>query len=247
MKLNRIGNKLGLVGAFGVVLAVGMVANQIVSEKKVTEATATADRYQSVAESALLAHVDLRQVQLRARKIRLARNVAEVDTSLGEMRGFDESGQKNAGAAYQSAVKPENKERFRKVKALMAEFSAGVDELGKVQKQALAQIDKRTEVSGGWTKEMDAMLASPVLARLDEREAIEKQLHRADAKLNLMRAQVWRFGATGDPSIPRRDRQDQGRGGGDPQAGRELVRRQGIPDGPFGTADDCRQVRRRQR
>ena len=32
IKLNRIGNKLGLAGAVGVLLAIGMVANQMVTE-----------------------------------------------------------------------------------------------------------------------------------------------------------------------------------------------------------------------
>jgi hypothetical protein len=38
IKFNRIGNKLGIAGAFGVVLAAGMVANQLMSEAKVSEA-----------------------------------------------------------------------------------------------------------------------------------------------------------------------------------------------------------------
>ena len=32
IKLNRIGNKLGLAGALGVLLAIGMVANQMITE-----------------------------------------------------------------------------------------------------------------------------------------------------------------------------------------------------------------------
>src|SRR3989442_19559 len=35
IKLNRIGNKLGFAGAIGVLLAVGMVANQMMSEAEV--------------------------------------------------------------------------------------------------------------------------------------------------------------------------------------------------------------------
>ena len=35
IKLNRIGNKLGLAGAVGVLLAIGMVANQMVTESKI--------------------------------------------------------------------------------------------------------------------------------------------------------------------------------------------------------------------
>ena len=38
IKLNRIGNKLGAVGLLGVVLAGGMVANQMVSESTIDAA-----------------------------------------------------------------------------------------------------------------------------------------------------------------------------------------------------------------
>ena len=34
IKLNRIGNKLGLAGAVGVLLAIGMVANQMITESE---------------------------------------------------------------------------------------------------------------------------------------------------------------------------------------------------------------------
>ena len=37
INLNRIGNKLGLAGAVGVLLAIGMVANQMVTESAVYE------------------------------------------------------------------------------------------------------------------------------------------------------------------------------------------------------------------
>ena len=38
IKLNRIGNKLGAVGLFGVLLSGGMVANQMVSESAINSA-----------------------------------------------------------------------------------------------------------------------------------------------------------------------------------------------------------------
>jgi hypothetical protein len=56
IKFNRIGNKLGLAGAFGILLAGGMVANQMMTEASVGRATDVADRSQRVAESALSAH-----------------------------------------------------------------------------------------------------------------------------------------------------------------------------------------------
>jgi methyl-accepting chemotaxis protein len=201
IKFNRIGNKLGIAGAFGVLLAAGMIANQLMSEAKVSEADNVAARYQAVADSALSAHLELRQMQLRARTIRLARSIAEVDQNLDEMKKFEASGLKFVGFAQENALKAENKERFQKIKSLMAEYSAGIAELGSAQKKLLAEIDKRVEVSTEWTKALDAELASPALAKLEQHDTIEKQFGRADAKLNLMRAQVWRFSATGDPKL----------------------------------------------
>jgi methyl-accepting chemotaxis protein len=52
-----------------------------------------------------------------------------------------------------------------------------------------------------WTKAVEAELGSPALAKLDNRTEIEKALHQADAKVNTLRAAVWRLGATGDTSL----------------------------------------------
>jgi nitrogen fixation/metabolism regulation signal transduction histidine kinase len=117
------------------------------------------------------------------------------------MKKFEASGVKFVGFAQENALKAENKERFQKIKSLMAEYSAGIAELGSAQKTLLAEIDKRVEISMEWTKALDAELASPALAKLERHDAIEKQFSLADAKLNLMRAQVWRFSATGDPKL----------------------------------------------
>ena len=74
IKLNRIGNKLGLAGAVGVLLAIGMVANQMVTESRIEEGSERATRSQQVADNSLSAHIDLRKIQLAASAVRLARN-----------------------------------------------------------------------------------------------------------------------------------------------------------------------------
>ena len=76
IKFNSIGNKLGLAGAIGVLLAVGMVANQMMTESRVAGVNDRADRAQRVTEGALAAHADLRQVQLAGRNLRLARTTS---------------------------------------------------------------------------------------------------------------------------------------------------------------------------
>ncbi len=147
IKLNRIGYKLGLAGAIGVLLSVGMAANQMMTEATVAGASDRAGRSQRVADAALSAHLDLRKMQLTARDVRLARTPAEVEKSVANLEKFKQSEIKEIDAALASAQKPETKERLQKIKSLMESFATGVEDLGKAQTTLLAQIDKRSAIS----------------------------------------------------------------------------------------------------
>src|SRR6266568_1363986 len=201
IRLNRIGNKLGLAGVFGILLAGGMVANQMMTEASVGRATDVADRSQRVAESALSAHSNLRQIEIQARNIRMARTQDEVEKNAAGMRRFAAAAGNDIDTAFATAMRPESKERLQKIKSLTSSFVSGVEDFAKTQGNLLAQIDKRSAISMEWTKAVEAELGSPVLAKLDNRAEIEKALHQADAKVNMLRAAVWRLGATGDTSL----------------------------------------------
>ena len=201
IKFNRIGNKLGLAGAFGILLAGGMVANQMTTEASVGRATDVADRSQRVAESALSAHSNLRQIEIQARNIRMARTQDEVEKNAAGMRRFAAAAANDIDTAFATAMTPESKERLQKIKSLTSSFMSGVEDFAKTQGNLLAQIDKRSAISMEWTKAVEAELGSPALAKLDNHAEIEKALHQADAKVNMLRAAVWRLGATGDTSL----------------------------------------------
>jgi methyl-accepting chemotaxis protein len=201
IKLNRIGYKLGLAGAVGVLLAIGMAANQMMTDATVSAVNDRAGRSQRVSDSSLAANLAMRQMELAGRNIRLARVPAEVEKNVALLERLKATETSQLEAALASAQKPETKERLQKIKSLMDRFSAGVEEIAKAQATLLAQTDKRSAISGEWTKALDAELASPTLAKLDNRAEVEKLLHQADAKVNALRAMVWRLGATGDASL----------------------------------------------
>jgi methyl-accepting chemotaxis protein len=201
IKFNRIGYKLGLAGAIGVLLAVGMAANQMMTEATVTDVTERAGRSQGVADSSISAHLDLRKMQLTARDIRLARTVADVEKAAADLQRFKASEAKQLEIALATSQKPETKERLQQIKSLMDSFAAAVEDLAKAQTTLLAQIDKRQVVSSEWTKSLAAELTSPALTKMDNRGEIERLLFQADAKVNSLRAAVWRLGATGDVSL----------------------------------------------
>jgi len=201
IKLNRIGNKLGLAGAIGVLLAVGLVANQMMTEAKIAGASERAGRSQLVADSSLAAQLDLRKMQLSMRDVRLARTAAEVEKAAADLQRFKLSEAREIEAALATAPGQEARERLQKIRSLMDSFSAAVEDLAKAQATLLAQIDKRTAISGEWTRKLETELASPALAKLDNRLEIERLLFQADAKVNALRAAAWRLGATGDASL----------------------------------------------
>src|SRR5260370_11003698 len=129
IKLNRIGYKLGLAGAVGVLLSIGMVANQIMTESTVGEVNAAADRQQYVADNVRAAEVSVRQTQLAGRNIRLQRTPAEVDKAAAEMRQFKAAGEKQIDAALAVAADPVVLERLQKIIAQMGEYTFGAGEL----------------------------------------------------------------------------------------------------------------------
>nr|WP_249150535.1 methyl-accepting chemotaxis protein [Bradyrhizobium sp. JYMT SZCCT0180] len=201
IKLNRIGYKLGLAGAVGILLAGGMVANQMMSERAIEAANSRADRSQRVIDAAISANLNGRQIELAARNIRLSTKAADVERNAADLNRLKATETKALDDAQAIAAIPDIKQRLEKIRSLMNSYTTGVDELAKTQLNLLAVIDKRSAISAEWTKAIETQLASPALAKLDNKLEIEKLLHMADAKVNALRAMVWRLGATGDVSL----------------------------------------------
>src|SRR5262245_33077220 len=174
IRLNLIGNKLGLAGAIGVLLAAGMVANQMITEGKIEETGERAARSQRVADSSQSAHLDLRKIQLATSDVRLARTPAEVEKAVADLQRYKSSETTQLDAALATAQNPATRERLEKIKSLMESFGTAVEDLAKAQTTLLAQIEKRSAISAEWTKAVEAQLAAPSLAKADNRLEIER-------------------------------------------------------------------------
>ena len=122
IKLNRIGYKLGLAGALSVVLAVGMVANQMVTETHVAGSTERAGRSQRVADSSLAAHLDLRKMQLTAREVRLARTPPMSKRSSPTCNASRPPKPGNWRSRWRPPRTPETKERLAQDQILDGQF-----------------------------------------------------------------------------------------------------------------------------
>jgi len=197
IKLNRIGNKLGVVGAVGVLLAIGMIANQWMTESSVSEVNKLADVQQSMVENVLAAEVSVQQIQLAGRNIRLQRTPAEVEQTAVEMRKFKGIAEKQIDDARVVSKNPVNIERLNKITAAIANYTAGIEDLAKVQSEIFVKTDKRTEISSEWATVFAAQLQSPALVELTNRQEVEMLLQQADSKINALRAAAWRLSSMG--------------------------------------------------
>lgn len=199
-KLNRIGNKLGLAGLFGILLAVGLLVNQMISESAVKLASQRADAQEAVAIHALEANIGLRRMQLAVRDIRLATTPAAVQTGAKALGEAHAATKKQLDAAISLVLRPENKERLVKIESHAGEYRKAASELAQAQTKIFSIVQKRNELTGQWARTFDAVLASPALAAAANRLEIEKGLLDADSTFNAVRSATWRFASTGDES-----------------------------------------------
>jgi methyl-accepting chemotaxis protein len=199
MTLNRIGNKLGLAGAFGVLLAAGLMANQMSTDASVAAAHERAEKAERVIERTISANLNMRQSQIGGRSARFARTPAEIDAAVADIKRHSTAMFADLDAALENAKSQagqENADRLNKIKSVMTSYAAGSQELANAQRAALEQTELRGIVTVEWSKAFDGALA--LTPRLPTREEVEKLLFLADSKLNLMRALAFRFGLTGD-------------------------------------------------
>ncbi len=200
IKLNRIGNKLGAVGLFGLLLSGGMVANQMVSEQTINSANHRAGVQQTIADHTLQGNVALRGMELAMRDIRQSKNPPELAKSLDGLNAASAALTRELDVAIGNVEKSDDKERLQKIRSLAVEYHSHTSEIGKAQLKIFEITGKRNERSAAWTKTFEDLLLLPAMIRAANRSDVEKVLNEADSMFNSVRSATWRLIATGDES-----------------------------------------------
>jgi methyl-accepting chemotaxis protein len=203
VKLNRIGNKLGAAGLLGILLAGGMLANQMISEASITRANERATAQSTIAEHTLEANVALRRMQLSVRDVRLSSTAPDVEKHAKALNDAYERIKKELGISISLMVRPENKARLERVAGLADQYAKAASDLAETQLKIFQITGKRAEFTAHWSKTFDGAMSSPALAAAPNRPELEKLLWEADSMFNAMRAATWRFAATGDENQKR--------------------------------------------
>jgi methyl-accepting chemotaxis protein len=200
IKLNRIGNKLGIVGLFGVLLSGGMVANQMVSETAINSANHRAGVQQTIADHTLQGNIALRGMELAVRDIRQSKNPPELEKGLGGLNAAFTAVTRELDVAIGNVANPDDKERLQKIRSLAVEYNDHASAIGKAQLKIFEITKKRNDRSADWTRTFEGLLLSPALIRAANRSDVEKVLNEADSMFNSVRSATWQLIATGDES-----------------------------------------------
>jgi methyl-accepting chemotaxis protein len=198
IKFNRIGNKLGLASLVSILLSVGMVANQSLTEQSITDANRRADVDQQIADNALRAESEMRSMQLAVRGVRLARTKPDVEKLRGEFSAAQAAQAKWLDAAISLALLPETRELFTKLRASTQKYAEGADEQAQLHTKLLDLNGRRVTLSGEWDGRVEKLYALLGKSEPANRSATEANLRDADGALNAVRAEGWQFFSTGE-------------------------------------------------
>jgi methyl-accepting chemotaxis protein len=189
----RIGTKLGITAGVSVLLVGGMLTNQLLGNRTITESSRMMLVNTSNRASAQSAETGMLRAQLALRDIGLAPSVEALDAGLRALRESTAEAGAQADAAGQRAARPVMQELYREIKVLIEDYAASGSELAAAQKVAIAGAISGREASEVWMHAFEALLASPHLAGAVNRLAIEVCLREANTSFNAGRAAAWPY------------------------------------------------------
>ncbi|MEH2481934.1 methyl-accepting chemotaxis protein [Nitrobacteraceae bacterium AZCC 2146] len=195
IKINSIGNKLGLAGLVGILLSMGAVANQMRTESAVAEVNRHAGVQQTIADYARMTEAELGNMRFANRAVRMALTSAEVEKGNAETLAAKAAQDKSLDAALALAVKPETKERFTKIKTLVGDYAAAAGEIVEMQKKLLDLYRTRNVASLDWDRHLEQMRGTTAVTEAATWPDLNAQLQNADIAINAVRAAAWRYAA----------------------------------------------------
>jgi methyl-accepting chemotaxis protein len=189
----RIGTKLAISAGVGILVLVGIVANDQIDSRSRANLLDEARRGEIVEKSALEAMVATRRMVIMGRDIRLSGKIEEVDKVLGMAAGFNQAAVKALDTAIGTALEGQGRRRLAKSKDLTSRYYAAIGELGQTQKEILTARSHLGELGTTWSKEMNALLASPALAALSNGPELTRALEKVNFQSTSTRLSLWAY------------------------------------------------------
>ena len=133
----RIGTKLAITSAFGVLLVGSMIASQIYGNAGVRQTYQSAIVQQAIMHDAIEAKAALRGMQIGVRDVRLANTPADMQKANGSLNERLTAVNKFADDMAKLSHSSENRARVEKLKGLAADYVKGTQQIVVVRSEAI--------------------------------------------------------------------------------------------------------------
>ncbi len=149
----RIGTKLGISSALGILLLAAMIVIQIKGNVTVRAADERALRQQTIVADAIDAKASIRGMQIGVRDLRLARANADLDKADEYLKARQRSATRFADEMLKLSSSKENRERIEKLRGMVGDYAGRANDIAKVLREA---IELRSKAAGGSQLPADA-------------------------------------------------------------------------------------------
>src|SRR5215470_1211223 len=194
----NIGTKLGIVGAIGILLVAGLVANQHISNASLAYEADFLEKNHLNKQDAMAGAAAVQQNYTAVRDLADAESMEQIDKIFDALRAGTAEATARFDSAMQRAVRDFSKANYNNLKTQVAAYMTAATELVAARKASLNALIQSDPAREGWVKAHETLLSSPSLARLPDRRDIELDLHRANAALIAAQGAAWRFVLTGE-------------------------------------------------
>ncbi|GGI26555.1 methyl-accepting chemotaxis protein [Bradyrhizobium guangdongense] len=168
----RIGTKLAIASALGILLVLCIIASQHIGNGNVRAANEAAVAQLQLAREAVEAKLAARSMQLAVRDIRLAGNAADLQKAGGALVERSDALTKLAEAMLKQSHAAENRTRMEKLKTLAADYLKAAREVAAMRGEAFEATGPEAATKAAQLIEEAARLTRegtlPIAAQMDE-------------------------------------------------------------------------------
>ncbi|MFK4488528.1 methyl-accepting chemotaxis protein [Bradyrhizobium sp. USDA 336] len=134
----RIGTKLAIASALGVLLVGAMIASQMLGNAGIRESSQSALAQQQIARDAVKAEAAVRGMQLAVRDLRLANSQADIQKAVQNLGDQQKSTNALVDGMLKLSHEVENRARMEKLRSLAANYEKAAQQIAGVRGEALA-------------------------------------------------------------------------------------------------------------
>jgi methyl-accepting chemotaxis protein len=200
----QIGAKLGVSALVGLALVAGMVGNQARVNRLTHDLMSKASESRKLQQAALEARIILNELISIDRDIRLARAPSEVSFVLQSLKNRMVAADMAYDATLAIATLPEDRQLLASAKEAFNNYVAAAQEIGAVQFEILDLRERQITESAAWSKALENLVNSALIATAVNRFALENNLQQANSEFMRAESLSWsRFVRKDDREVKR--------------------------------------------